>query len=241
MRDKMSFQRASWRKASDRDVAAQLAVDPFDQIEVESRSHALAVVIGGEQSLDRLHPVHADQQLCIAAEQVAEAAQQIGRGARNEISNGRPGEKAELGERRNAVRKLERSREIGNDGLDRNRRETLGDLGRAVAKVIARNVDGDVGRGPDRLEKQGCLGRRSRAELDNRCSCPDLLGDFGQDLLEKRRFGPRRIVSRKARDLVEQLRTAAVVEPARRHGGNGRRQPSQHVLAERGIDLLSCL
>ena len=60
--------------------------------------HAFGVVIGGDQPLDRLDPVHADQQLRAGAEQVAELAQQVGRAARHEIADGRAGEEAELGQ-----------------------------------------------------------------------------------------------------------------------------------------------
>ena len=82
----------------ERDVAVELAVDALEQVEVELGGHALRVVIGGDQALDRLHPVHADQQLRAGAEQAAELAQQVGRAPRHEIADGRAGEEAELGQ-----------------------------------------------------------------------------------------------------------------------------------------------
>ena len=79
----------------DRDVGAKLAVDAVEQVEVELGGHALGVVIGGDQPVDRLDPVHADQQLRAGAEDVAEMAQQVGRAARHEIADRRAGEEAE--------------------------------------------------------------------------------------------------------------------------------------------------
>ena len=60
--------------------------------------NAFRVVIGGDQPLDRLHPVHADQQLRAGPKQGAELAQQVGRARRHEIADGRAGEEAELGQ-----------------------------------------------------------------------------------------------------------------------------------------------
>ena len=57
-----------------RDRAVELAVDPLEQIEVEARRHTVRIVIGGDQPLDRLDPVHADQQARAGAEQFAEMA-----------------------------------------------------------------------------------------------------------------------------------------------------------------------
>ena len=103
MRDRMSFHRASWRKASTRNVAVELAVDAVEQVEVELRRHAFGVVIGGDQPFDRLDPIHADQELRAGPEQVAELAQQVGRAPRHEIADGRAGEEAELGQMRDPV------------------------------------------------------------------------------------------------------------------------------------------
>ena len=58
----------------DRDVAVQLAVDACEQVEVEGGGDAGRVVIGGDQPVDGLHPVHADQQLRADAEQVCGSA-----------------------------------------------------------------------------------------------------------------------------------------------------------------------
>ena len=94
----MSFQRASWRKASTGMSPSELAVDAVSRLRLNCGGHAFRVVIGGDQALDPLDPVHADQQLRAGAEQVAELAQQVGRAARDEIADGRAGEEAELGQ-----------------------------------------------------------------------------------------------------------------------------------------------
>ena len=82
----------------DRDVAVELAVDAREEVQVELGGHAFGIVIGGDQPLDRLDPVHPDQQLRAGAEQRAELAQQVGRAPRDEIADGRAGEEAELGQ-----------------------------------------------------------------------------------------------------------------------------------------------
>ena len=123
MRDRMSFQRASWRKASTGNVAVELAVDSLEQVEVELGGDAFGIVVGGEQPLDRLHPVHPDQQLRAGAEQRAELPQQIGRAPRHEIADGRAGEEAELGQMLETAGKRERPREVGDHRDDFERRE----------------------------------------------------------------------------------------------------------------------
>ena len=76
----------------------------WSRLRLNCGGDAFGIVIGGDQPLDRLHPVHADQQLRAGAEQVAEMAQQVGRAARHEIADRRAGEEAELGQVRDACR-----------------------------------------------------------------------------------------------------------------------------------------
>ena len=66
------------------------------EVEIELGRDAFRVVIGGDQPLDRLYPIHPDQQLRPGPEQGAELAQQVGRAPRHEIADGRAGEEAEL-------------------------------------------------------------------------------------------------------------------------------------------------
>ena len=51
----------------DRDGAIQFAVDPFEQIEVESRSNPLCVIISRNQRIQMFDPVKTDEQETNAA------------------------------------------------------------------------------------------------------------------------------------------------------------------------------
>ena len=72
IRDSMSFQRASWRKASTGMSPSSSRLMRSSRLRLNCRGDALGIVIGREQPVDRLHPVHADQQLGAGTEQVAE-------------------------------------------------------------------------------------------------------------------------------------------------------------------------
>src|SRR5439155_10133256 len=80
----------------DRNIAVELTVDACEEVERELGRDALGIVVGRDQTLDRFHPVHPDQQLRAGAEQRAELSQEVRRAPRHEITDGRPGKKAEL-------------------------------------------------------------------------------------------------------------------------------------------------
>jgi len=50
------------RERVDGDIATELPVDSVQDVEVERGGDAFGIVIGRDQPLDRLDPVHADQQ-----------------------------------------------------------------------------------------------------------------------------------------------------------------------------------
>ena len=177
MRDSMSFQRASWRKASIGMSASSSRLIRLEQVEVEVGGDALRIVIGGDQALDRLHPVHADQQLRPVAEQVAPAAQQVRRACaeRNCRSSSR-GRSRVWGGRR-CRRQIERPGEVGDDRLDRDVGEVARRPRSAFAKIVAGDVDRHIGCGMDRFEEQWRLGRGARAELDDRRAARNARGN----------------------------------------------------------------
>src|SRR3546814_9271540 len=74
------------REIFDRYITAQLAVDAFEQVEVEGRGDPGRVVIGGDQRFDILDPVDADQQQRPFAERGAPVTEQVDRGARDHRS-----------------------------------------------------------------------------------------------------------------------------------------------------------
>ena len=69
IRDRMSFQRASWRKASTGMSPSSSRLMRVEQVERELGGDAFGVVVGSDQAVDGLHAVHADQQLRAGAEQ----------------------------------------------------------------------------------------------------------------------------------------------------------------------------
>jgi hypothetical protein len=161
------------------DVAVELAVDPLKQVEVELGRNPFRLVIGREQALRRLHPVHADQQLRAGAEQAAELAQQVGRAPRHEIADGRAGEEAELRKRGDFSWEFERAGKVGHHGEHVDGWHALLKLARALLEIVARNIDGNVSRRRDRLEQDRSLGRGARAELDHRRTLWHPSGDLG--------------------------------------------------------------
>ena len=120
----MSFQRASWRKASAGMSPPSSRLMRRKQIEVELGGDALRFVVGGHQPLDGLHAVHADQQLRAGAEQRAELAQKVGRTPRHEIADGRAREETELGRSSSPAGSLNGRAKSATTGMDFERRET---------------------------------------------------------------------------------------------------------------------
>jgi hypothetical protein len=225
----------------DRDVAIEFAVDSLEEVEVEGGGDTGGIVVGCNEALDRLHFVHADQELCVAAEKVAEAPEQVGRSSRNEIADRGTREETQLRNICDALGQIERPGEVGHDRLHCDGRELVGDRDRALSQIIARDIHRHVGGRLECFEQQGRLRCRSSAELDDRCPGMDARRNVRKDFLEQRRLGPRRVVGREARDLVEQFRPAPIVEPARRHRGDRRRQAGEDVFTESGIDPFSYL
>ena len=77
--------------------------------------------------------------------------------------------------------KRERPREVGDDRDDFERREALLQFGGAVLEIVAGNIDRNIGGGRDRLEQDRRLGRRARAELDDRGTLGHARRDLGHD------------------------------------------------------------
>src|SRR5678815_563406 len=78
-----------------RNIGVELTVDAVQEVKVELGGYSLRIVIGGDQPVDRLDPVHADQKPCPGTKNGAEVPEQIGRAPGHEIANGRAREEAE--------------------------------------------------------------------------------------------------------------------------------------------------
>src|SRR5215831_16751510 len=80
----------------DIDVAAELAIDAFEQIEVEGGGDAAAIVVGRDQDCRVLLQINADEK-CGPPAQEPRGVDQEGLGFRvGEIADGRAGKEAEL-------------------------------------------------------------------------------------------------------------------------------------------------
>src|SRR6266571_3144379 len=83
------------REAVDLEIAAEFAVDPLDQVEVEGGVGAGAVVVGGVEDLGFLLQVDADQHLAAGPQQFAAVAKKANDRIRLEIADRRAGEETD--------------------------------------------------------------------------------------------------------------------------------------------------
>ena len=109
--------------------------------------------------------------------------------------------------------------EVADDRVDGDTRVDLGDPLRAAAERLLAHVEGDelaeaVGR-DEGVEQEARLLGRAGAELDERLGAAER-GDLVGVRLEDRALRPCEVVLGQARDLVEELGAALVVEPLRR-------------------------
>ena len=151
------------------------------------------------------------------------------------IADRRAGKKAQLGQTGDLNWKRNRPQEIGLYGVHRQARKGLRQRIRRMAQELARDIDRHISGGIDRAEQDRRLGRGTRPELDHRGIGRGERAELGTDLHQQRSLGAGGIVFGEIGDRLEQLRTAAIVEPPR---GNRARLPAkaaQHIGAEIGI------
>jgi hypothetical protein len=201
------------------EVAAELAIDARQNVEIELRRDAGGVVIGGIEDGAVLRQVDAHDEDRSRAEGAAGIAQERARLVRLEIADGRAREEAGARQRRDLRRNVEGLAEIR---VDRQHRQ-LGKLApqrrRFLLQHFRRDIDRQVGRHMGRgTEHDRSLGLRPAAELDERAAVGQERRNVGRVLLENAELGPRRIVFRKLRDAVEQARAGLIVEILRGQG-----------------------
>src|SRR5574340_1755471 len=97
------------------EIGIQLAVDPRQQVEVELRGNALAVVVGRVQLRRRFLEVDADQQPSFGTDDSGDAPQQIAGLAGIEVADTGTGKKRGPPFRSDRAGKRERLRIIGTD------------------------------------------------------------------------------------------------------------------------------
>ena len=128
-----------------------------------------------------------------------------------------PGKKPSFGRCSMPPGKRERPREIGDDRDDLDRREALLQVGRRSARDSRRRCRPGHRRRA-RSPRAGSASWSPSRRRTRRLPRPSATraATSGMMSWKNRGFGPRRIIRREPRDLVEQLRPAQVVEPARR-------------------------
>ena len=233
----MSFQRASWRKASIGMSPSSSRLIRSSRLRLKCGCHAFRIVIGSDRrsiGFTRSMPISSCAPVPSKSRKLA---QQVRRAARHEIADRRSGKEAELGRACDAVRQAR------TDG--RNRRSRDRPRCREIASQCRRRFRADNRRKYRPAHKRPASIASSRKGVlvaepapNSTTAAPRGMREAmsGMTCFEQRRFGARRIVSGQPRDLVEQLRPAQVVEPARRNRRDGRRQARENILAERRID-----
>ena len=88
------------REAGEVEIAAELAVDAREQIEIEGGGDAARIVIGGDQDPLGLLQIDAEQEGAARPEQPRGIAEEGARLVMGQIADGRAGEEAEPGFRR---------------------------------------------------------------------------------------------------------------------------------------------
>ncbi len=197
--------------------AAEFTVDARQQVEIERGGDTRGVVVGEHQLARVLLEVDADDQTASRRKHAPEYPQQSSRLHRREIADRGAGKKAGLMASRKIGRQSDRIGKIADDGPHvegrKVRRQTRG----CVLESAVRHIDRNVGAEPRQLPEQNLgLQAGAGAELDQHAAVRHAVDDLGGVRIENRSFGAGRIVLRQARDFLEQLAAARVVEEAAR-------------------------
>ena len=216
------------------EVGAHLLVDHAQHVAVEGRRHAGAVVVGGLEHGHVLHEIGAEQQAVIRPHQRPEVGEEAGARLRVEVAD-RPAEEGEqppfaVGE------VLEVALEVAHHAVHLetrvDARQLVGALHHDRLGAVHRHVAAQPPGARHRVQQGARLGRGARAELDK------LLGlrqrnDLRRPAVQDLALAARRVVLGQARDAVEQLGPALVVEVLRRELLEVAREPGAHVVRDR--------
>ena len=133
------------RKRAEVEIAAELAIDAVQQVEIETRGDAGAVIVGVNEHALVLFEIDADDHPCALSQNIAGAAQESAGFMRLEISQRRPREKTDFRHCAYGVGQRERRGEICRDRIDVESRKILSQGICLRFQKIAGNIDGDVG------------------------------------------------------------------------------------------------
>ena len=198
------------------EIGTQLAIDPHEKIAVEVRSHALGIVIGGDQDVRALFQIDAEYQKPVRSQLLGGTGQEGLDIGIVEIADGGTGKEADPARPRVDVGQWRRHEEIADDGMDGQvgiilLQERFG-LGQHVVGHVDRHI---AGRRLQSVEQDPRLHRGSCSVLDQNRARPDPPRQVGRCVGQDRSLGARGIVFRQHRDVLEQVRAARIVEQAR--------------------------
>ena len=212
-----SFHAAQCRNASRSKVASTSRLSPPQHVQVERCRHAGRIVVGALDDCAILEQVDTDQQRTPAADRFADRVEQRDRFERTEVAD------RGAGEERHPPRRA---------ADDRRQRHEL-------AEVLHQRVHGQRGKSPphgtagglelhrvhverhvavrvlERVEQQLRLAPGTGAVLDDGSPRPATIGDLRRMGREQTRFRTGEVVLGLLADLLEQLRTAGVVQEYR--------------------------
>ena len=222
------------------EVGVELAVEHAQHVAVELRGHARGVVVGGDEAVDVLHQVGAEQEGVAGCERGGQVGEE--RGARP------PGARLPIVLPRNATTRVP---PVGRSARWCSKSPTTAwtrdaRVLRDTAAAASRRVCSLTSNGTKRSRVPASRSASSRirvfsdvpgAQLHQRVGLGQL-GDVARVGEQDAAFGAGRVVLGEAGDLVEQLAPAVVVEPLRRQRLRHRAEAFADVGGQRARDLL---
>ena len=199
------------------EVGAELAVHDLEDVLVERLGHALRIVICGLQPADVLDEIGTEQEVVVAVQAARDGAEETTTGVGEQVAD-RPTEEDD--EATAVVREqLQVAVEVADNGFDLDAGILVLDRARGFVQRLFAHVEGREAAQRSFITK--CVEQQARLRAPSRAQFDQRLGarqprDITCVRLQDHALRARRVVLGKARDLVEQLGAAVVVEPLRR-------------------------
>ena len=227
-------QRATCANRSRSKSASSSRFSTRSMLQVELGGDAGRVVVGGLEPADVLDEVGAEQQRLAGLEHLRDRSEEPRPLLRLEVADRRAEERDHPPVPRGQGAQV--APEVADDAVHLDARVLLLDRRRALAQRLLAHVEGhEAPQRPvrrQRVEQHARLVGGAGAELDERVrvrQLADLVGVLAQQVA----LALGRVVLGQARDRVEELRAALVVEPLRREVLGRRGQAGDDVLAQR--------
>ena len=194
------------------EVAAELAVDARQQVQIERRSHALGVVIGGVQDVRVFLQIDADQH---GAARTDLAARHLEEGlgfVAPQVADRRAREVDDATRVTPVGRDAERMREVGGDRNDAELRKLAAQARHGRAQCVGRYVDRHVDRRRERIDQESRLQALAAAVFEQRAVLAGEACNLAQMLPRDTEFSPSGVILAQAADALEEAAASGVVE-----------------------------